>query len=51
MKSMADILMMSFFTSNESIEIVEQLLQDANTWHPNIKLEYNIGSSVPFLDV
>ncbi|CAM4814946.1 unnamed protein product [Rotaria magnacalcarata] len=46
-----DILMMSFFTSNESIEIVEQLLQDANTWHPNIKLEYNIGSSVPFLDV
>ncbi|CAF5224544.1 unnamed protein product, partial [Rotaria magnacalcarata] len=40
-----------FFTSNESIEIVEQLLQDANTWHPNIKLEYNIGSSVPFLDV
>ncbi|CAF4469899.1 unnamed protein product, partial [Rotaria sp. Silwood2] len=40
-----------FFTSNESIEIVRQLLQDANGWHPNIKLESNIGSTVPFLDV
>ncbi|CAF1088999.1 unnamed protein product [Rotaria sordida] len=40
-----------FFTSNESIEIVQQLLQDANGWHPNIKLESNIGKSVSFLDV
>ncbi|CAF2871555.1 unnamed protein product [Rotaria sp. Silwood2] len=41
-----------FFTSNETIEIVRQLLQDANEWHPNIKLvESNIGSTVPFLDV
>ncbi|CAF4981187.1 unnamed protein product, partial [Rotaria socialis] len=40
-----------FFTSNEPIEIVQQLLQDANGWHPNIKLESNIGSSVPFLDI
>ncbi|CAF1273836.1 unnamed protein product [Rotaria sp. Silwood1] len=40
-----------FFTSNESIEIVQQLLQDANGWHPNIKLESNVGHSVSFLDV
>ncbi|CAF4020406.1 unnamed protein product [Rotaria sordida] len=39
------------FTSNEPIEIVQQLLQDANGWHPNIKLEWNIGNNVPFLDV
>ncbi|CAM4951180.1 unnamed protein product [Rotaria socialis] len=40
-----------FFTSNEPIEVVQQLLKDANGWHPNIKLESNIGSSVPFLDI
>ena len=33
------------------MEIVQQLLKDANGWHPNIKLEAHIGSSVPFLDV
>jgi len=40
-----------FFTSNESIEIIQQLLEDANTWHPNIKLKAQIGTSLPFLDV
>ncbi|CAF3262925.1 unnamed protein product [Rotaria sp. Silwood2] len=40
-----------FFTSNKSVEIVQQLLQDANGWHPNIKLESNIVGTVPFLDV
>ncbi|CAF3644312.1 unnamed protein product [Rotaria socialis] len=29
-------------------EIIEK---NANTWHPNIKLEYKIGKSLPFLDV
>lgn len=40
-----------FFTSNESMTIVQQQLKDAQTWHPNIKLQANIGTSVPFLDV
>jgi hypothetical protein len=26
-------------------------LDDANTWHPHIKLEYKISQSLPFLDV
>jgi len=26
-------------------------LNDANTWHPNIKLDYKIGKSLPFLDL
>ncbi|CAF2146683.1 unnamed protein product, partial [Rotaria magnacalcarata] len=28
-----------------------KLLDDVNTWHPNIKLDYKIGKSLPFLDV
>ncbi|CAF1246362.1 unnamed protein product [Adineta ricciae] len=40
-----------FFTSNESIETVEKLLQDVHAWLRNIKLKYHIGSSLPFLDV
>jgi hypothetical protein len=40
-----------FFTSNESIETIQQILDDANTWHPNIKLKAQISTSVPFLDV
>ncbi|CAM4912770.1 unnamed protein product [Rotaria socialis] len=27
------------------------VLDNANTWHPNIKLEYKIGKSLPFLDI
>ncbi|CAF4588243.1 unnamed protein product, partial [Rotaria socialis] len=30
---------------------LKQILENANTWHPNIKLEYKIGKSLPFLDV
>jgi hypothetical protein len=40
-----------FFTSNESEEKIKQLLDKANQFHPNIKLEYHIGKSLPFLDV
>ena len=40
-----------FFTSNESIDIIQQRLNDANQWHNNIKLQSQIGTSVPFLDV
>ncbi|CAF4707022.1 unnamed protein product, partial [Rotaria sp. Silwood2] len=40
-----------FFTSNESEDKVKQILDAANNFHPNIKLEYKIGKSLPFLDV
>ncbi|CAF4944529.1 unnamed protein product, partial [Rotaria socialis] len=26
-------------------------IHDANTWHPNIKLDYKINKSLPFLDL
>ncbi|CAF4763728.1 unnamed protein product, partial [Rotaria socialis] len=32
-------------------EELRKLLDDANTWHRNIKLDYKIGNSLPFLDV
>jgi hypothetical protein len=32
-----------FFTSNESKARIETILQKANNFHPNIKLEANIG--------
>ncbi|CAF1648303.1 unnamed protein product [Rotaria magnacalcarata] len=38
-------------TWNRSEEELRKLLDDANTWHPNIKLDYKIGYSLPFLDV
>ena len=28
-----------------------QLLTEASTWHPNIKLDYKISKQLPFLDV
>ncbi|CAF1295961.1 unnamed protein product [Rotaria sordida] len=40
-----------FFTCNQSENKVKELLEAANNFHPNIKLEYKIGKSVPFLDV
>ena len=40
-----------FFTSNQSEDDVKQLLETANKFHPNIKLEYHIGKSATFLDV
>ncbi|CAF2117613.1 unnamed protein product [Rotaria magnacalcarata] len=30
---------------------LKNLLNDANTWHPNIKLEYKSSKSLPILDV
>ncbi len=30
---------------------MKELLETANGFHPNIKLEYHIGKSIPFLDV
>ncbi|CAF0897703.1 unnamed protein product [Didymodactylos carnosus] len=30
---------------------LRKLLDESNTWHPNIKLDYQIGKSLPFLDV
>ncbi len=40
-----------FFTSNESLETIHQMLDEANNFHPNIKLVRKIGTNVPFLDV
>jgi hypothetical protein len=40
-----------FFTWNQSQEKLEELLKSLNDHHPNIKLEYKIGQSLPFLDV
>ncbi|CAF1982636.1 unnamed protein product, partial [Rotaria magnacalcarata] len=40
-----------FMTWNRSEEELRKLLDDVNTWHPNIKLDYKIGKSLPFLDV
>jgi hypothetical protein len=38
-------------TSNESSEEVNQMLEQANSAHPNIKLVRQVGTSVSFLDV
>ncbi len=40
-----------FFTSNDSEENIKKVLEHANKFHPNIKLEYLIGKSVSFLDI
>ncbi|CAF1627964.1 unnamed protein product [Adineta ricciae] len=40
-----------FMTWNRTEEELRQLLNDANEWHPNIKLDYQIGKSLPFLNV
>ncbi|CAF4237115.1 unnamed protein product [Rotaria magnacalcarata] len=40
-----------FMTWNRSENNLKNLLNDANTWHLNIKLEYKISKSLPFLDV
>ena len=28
-----------------------EILEEANTWHPNIRFDYKIEKSLPFLDV
>ena len=40
-----------FFTSNESLETINQILDEANQFHPNIKLVRQIGTALSFLDV
>ncbi|CAF4460300.1 unnamed protein product, partial [Rotaria magnacalcarata] len=40
-----------FMTWNKSENASKQILENANNWYPNIKLEYKIGKSLPFLDV
>ncbi|CAF4270332.1 unnamed protein product [Rotaria magnacalcarata] len=40
-----------FMTWNKSENELRKLLDAANSWHPNIKLEYKISKSLPFLDV
>ena len=40
-----------FFTSNESVETINQMLNEANQFHPNIKLVRQIATNVSFLGV
>jgi hypothetical protein len=40
-----------FFTSNQSVDAINQMLDEANQFHPNIKLVPQLGTSVSFLDV
>jgi hypothetical protein len=40
-----------FFTTNEHLEKINQMLDEANSSHPNIKLVRQIGTSVSFLDL
>ncbi|CAF1383311.1 unnamed protein product [Adineta steineri] len=40
-----------FYGRNRSEHELRKLLDQANTWHPNIKLDYKISQSLPFLDV
>jgi len=43
--------MISFFNSNQSLETINRMLDEANNLHPNIKLVRQIGTSVSFLDI
>jgi hypothetical protein len=38
-------------TWNRSEKELIKLLNEANSWHKNIKLDYKIGKSLPFLDL
>ncbi|CAF0911704.1 unnamed protein product [Rotaria sordida] len=40
-----------FLTTNDSIEQVQQMLNEADNYHPDIKLIYEISNSVSFLDL
>jgi len=40
-----------FMTWNKSEKKLKDLLDQKNTWHRNIKLDYTISKSLPFLDV
>ena len=37
--------------NNKSEKQLIELLEEANTWHPNIRFDYKIGKSLPLLDV
>ena len=37
--------------NNKSEKQLIELLEEANTWHPNIRFDYKIGKSLSFLDV
>ncbi len=39
-----------FFTSNQSLDVINQMLSEANNSHPNIKLVRQLGTTVSFLD-
>jgi hypothetical protein len=40
-----------FFTSNKPLEKINQMLDEANNLHSNIKLVRQLGTSVSFLDL
>jgi len=40
-----------FFTSNESVDKINEMLDKVNNFHSNIKLVRQFGTSVSFLDV
>ena len=40
-----------FMTWNKTERELKFLLDEANQWHPNIKLDYKISQSLSFLDV
>jgi len=40
-----------FLTSNQSLHAINQILDEANNSHPNIKLVRQVGTKVSFLDV
>ena len=40
-----------FFTSNDSLDVINQMLDEANNLHANIKLVRQLGTAVSFLDV
>ncbi len=40
-----------FFISNEPLEKINQMLDEVNNLHPNIKLIRQLGTSVSFLDL
>jgi len=40
-----------FFTSNESLDTINRMLDEINNLHPNIKLVHQIGTSASFLDL
>ena len=46
-----DILMISSLLQNESLDKINQILDQANSFHPNIKLVRQVSKSVSFLDV